>query len=90
MFKYLWILILAIPILIFMAYTAYAVWAFSVEHKNEFEDWDELFSTFEYEHGMLLEMWCAIIIATVLVLFILSLSAFGDSVLSEVSADGIH
>lgn len=90
MFKYLWILILAIAFLIFMAYTAYAVGAFSVKHKDEFKDFGEALMAFDNEHEALLRVWGIIIIATVLFLFVHSCIAFGDSVLSGVSADGIH
>lgn len=80
MFKYLWILILAIAVFIFMAYTAYVVRAFSVEHENEFEDWGELLSTFEDEHGILFGIWGAIIITAIFVLFFASVVAYSNSI----------
>lgn len=80
MFKYLWILILAIAFLIFMAYTAYAVRDFSVKHKDDFEDWGELFSTFDDEHEALLRIWGAIIIGAIFVLFFTSVAVFSNSI----------
>lgn len=88
MFKYLWILILGLLAASFIAYTVYAIK--DCLENNVFTKWEEFLSTFIDEHEVLFKMWCAIIIATVLLLFILSLIAFGDSVSSEVSADGIH
>ena len=80
MFKYFWILILAIVLFIFMAYTAYVVRAFSVEHKNEFEGWGDLFSTFDDEHGILFAIWGVIIIGAIFVLFITSVAVYCNSI----------
>lgn len=80
MFKYLWILILAIAFLIFMAYMAYAVRAFSVKHKDEFNDFGEALRAFDDEHEALLRVWGAIIIGALFVLFTASVIAYSNSI----------
>lgn len=80
MFKYLWILILVLITTAFIAYTAYTVRDFCLKHKVEFEDWGELFSKFDYEHGILLGIWCVIIAVAILFLFITSVVAYSNSI----------
>lgn len=77
MFKYLWILILGLLAAAFIAYTVYAVKDCLENHV--FADWGELFSTFDDEHGILLSLWIAIIMAAILVLFIVSLYVYFNS-----------
>lgn len=76
MFKYLWILILVLIATAFIAYTAYTVRDFCLKHKDEFEDWGELFSTFDDEHDILLGIWCVIIIGAIFILFFASVLTF--------------
>ncbi len=80
MFKYLWIWILVLITAAFIAYTAYTVRGFCLNHKDEFEDWGELFSTFDDEHGILLGIWCVIITVAILFLFIASAVAYCNSI----------
>ncbi len=80
MFKYLWILILLLIAAAFIAYTAYTVRGFCLNHKDEFEDWGELFSTFDDEHGIRLGIWVIIISGAILLLFIASVVAYSNSI----------
>lgn len=80
MFKYLWILILVLITAAFIIYTAYTVRGFCLNHKDEFEDWGELFSTFDDEHSILLGIWGLIIIGAIFVLFIASVVVYSNSI----------
>lgn len=77
MFKYFWILILGLLAASFIAYTVYAVKDCLENHV--FSDWREFLLTFSNEYEMLFGIWWAIIIATILFLFIVSLITFYKS-----------
>ena len=74
MFKYLWIVILALVALCFIWYTAACI----IEAYQSTNDWPSALSRLSDEHEWLCNIWFAIVFFGIVVLFIASLCAYVD------------
>ena len=72
MFKYLWIVIIAIAAFCFIWYTVDCI----IEAYQSTKDWHSALSRFSDKHAWLCATWYAIIIVSIIVLFAASFCAY--------------
>lgn len=77
MFKYFWILMLIIPVLILLGYTIWAIKDFLQNYEGDIDE--EALSDFIDEHENLITIWGVIIGAAIVILFFASAKAFSES-----------
>ena len=83
MYKYVWIVMIAVPDIIFVIYSAYSVYVAISDAINNatykdtiFDIIEDSFSNFTFDHDYLPIIWSVIFIVLLLCLFAISLSAF--------------